>query len=129
MRALVLSAAAAALCATPLVAQPYADYGKPEQCGAYAEARYDRESYFPGGEGGAIRLDDPQSVRGLNVLLFEGTMTEEGMSEPVGRVLAARAPLLGVEGEEASEVVVIMTERGIRLLQPCPAPQPQGNGG
>lgn len=128
MRKLMLIAATA-LCAAPLSAETYADYGKPEQCGAYAEARYDRESYFPGGEGGAIRLDDAQSVRGLNALLFEGTMTEEGMAEPVGRVLAARAPLLGVEGEAAPEVVVIMTERGIRLLQPCPATAPEGNGG
>jgi hypothetical protein len=129
MRRVGLCAATAALLAAPLSAQTYADYGKPEQCGAYAEARYDRESFFSGGEGGVIRLDDPQSVRGLNVLMFDGTMTEEGMSEPVGRVLAARAPLLGVEGEAAAEVVVIMTERGIRLLQPCLAPPPQGNGG
>ncbi|MCU0901959.1 MAG: hypothetical protein MUC82_15940 [Cypionkella sp.] len=108
------------LLAGPASAERYADYGKPEQCGAYAEAGYDRSTYFPGGEGGVITLNDPQSVRGLNALLFEGTMTEEGMSDPVGRVLVARGPLREVTGEVAPEVVVVITENGIRLLQPCP---------
>lgn len=129
MRGLVIRACVTVLAAGPSAAQSsgdqaYHDLGKPEQCGAFGEARYDRKSYFPGGEGGAIRLDDAQSVRGLNALLFDGTMTEEGMEEPVGRVLAARAPLLGVQGQIEDEVVVILTERGVRVLQPCPIPAP-----
>ena len=40
--------------ATAAAAETYADFGKPEQCGAYAQAGYDRESWFPGGEGGAV---------------------------------------------------------------------------
>jgi hypothetical protein len=117
MRALL-----AALFALPTsaLAEAYHDYGKPEQCGAYEEAAYDREGWFPGGEGGQITLTDPQSVRGLNAMLFEGTMTEEGFSDPAGRVLTLRGPLLTATGPVADEVVVVMTDGGIRLLQRCP---------
>jgi hypothetical protein len=109
-----------ALLPAPALAEAYHDVGKPEQCGAYEEAAYDREGWFPGGEGGAISLTDPQAVRGLNAMLFEGTITEEGFSDPAGRVLALRGPLLSATGPVADEVVVIMTENGIRLLQRCP---------
>jgi hypothetical protein len=109
-----------ALLPAPTWADVYHDYGKPDQCGAYEEASYDREVWFPGGEGGQISLTDPQSVRGLNAILFEGTITEEGFSDPAGRVLALRGPLLLATGPVAEEVVVIMTENGIRLLQRCP---------
>ncbi|MCB6177463.1 hypothetical protein LHP98_04875 [Rhodobacter sp. Har01] len=101
------------------LAEPYADFGHPEQCGAYQQADYDRDSWFAGGEGGAVALADPQPVRGLNALLFDGMVVEEGFAEPAGRVMAVRGPLLGVEGPLADEVVVIVTEKGIRLLQPC----------
>lgn len=105
---------------SPALADAYHDIGKPEQCGAYGEAAYDRESWFPGGEGGVISLTDPQSVRGLNAVLFEGTVTEEGFSDPAGRILALRGPLASSDGVSADEVVVIMTETGIRVLQACP---------
>jgi|GEM_PF-2350424 len=102
-------------------ARPYADQGKPEQCGTYAEASYDRDSYFPGGESGVLSLTDPKDIRGLNALLFDAILSEEGANEPTGRVLAIRAPLLGANGQVlAAEVVAIITEDGIRLLQPCP---------
>jgi hypothetical protein len=71
-------AACVALLPVPTIAEPYHDQGKPEQCGTYAEAQYDRETWFPGGEGGVISLTDAQSVRGLNAALYEGTITEEG---------------------------------------------------
>lgn len=100
-------------------AEPYADLGQLQQCGAYAEATYDRKGYFPGGEGGYIDLTEAQSIRGLNALLFEGVLTEEGLNEPYGRVMAVRGPLLGADGLIAPEVVVIVTKNGIRLLQPC----------
>ncbi|WP_127046429.1 hypothetical protein [Pseudorhodobacter sp. E13] len=106
--------------AAAALAAPYADYGKPEQCGAYAQAEYDRERWFPGGEAGVMALTDAQSVKGLNALLFEGVITEEGANEPAGRVLATRGPLLGAEGPLAEEVLVIVTPQGIRLLQRCP---------
>jgi hypothetical protein len=104
----------------PAVAEAYHDLGKPEQCGAYAEAAYDRDTWFPGGEGGLISLTDPQSVRGLNALLFEGMVTEEGFSDPAGRILALRGPLATAEGPTGQEVLVIMTDSGVRLLQRCP---------
>jgi hypothetical protein len=104
----------------PALAEAYHDLGKPDQCGAYAEAAYDRETWFPGGEGGTIGLTDPQSVRGLNALLFEGTVTEEGFSDPAGRILALRGPLATAEGATGQEVLVIMTDAGVRILQKCP---------
>jgi hypothetical protein len=104
----------------PALAEAYHDYGLPEQCGAYEEATYDREIWFPGGEGGQISLTDPQPVRGLNAMLFDGTVTEEGFPDPAGRVLALRGPLLSATGDQADEVVVVMTDQGIRLLQRCP---------
>ena len=52
------------------LAAPYSDLGQPGQCGNYAEASYNRGSYFPGGEGSARDLTQAQSVRGLNALLF-----------------------------------------------------------
>jgi hypothetical protein len=104
----------------PALADAYHDLGKPEQCGSYGEAAYDRDSWFPGGEGGLISLTDPQPVRGLNAMLFEGTVTEEGFSDPAGRVMALRGPLESVDGSVAEEVVVIMTDAGIRVLQACP---------
>ncbi len=101
-------------------AEAWHDYGRPDQCGAYTEAAYDRETWFPGGEGGTITLTDPQGVRGLNAVIFDGTVTEEGFSDPAGRVLALRGPLRGAEGTLADEVLVIMTEDGVRVLQRCP---------
>jgi hypothetical protein len=116
MRALAL----ALLLPGPALAEAYHDLGRPEQCGAYAEAAYDRETWFPGGEGGVISLTDPQSVRGLNALLFEGIISEEGFSDPAGRVLALRGPLETADGPTDQEVLVIMTEGGVRVLQRCP---------
>ena len=104
----------------PAFGDVYHDLGKPEQCGNYGEASYDRESWFPGGEGGLIGLTDPQPVRGLNAMLFEGTVTEEGFSDPAGRILALRGPLASSDGASTDEVVIIMTDSGIRVLQPCP---------
>lgn len=100
-------------------AEPYVDLGLPQHCGSYQEASYDRETWFPGAEAGVISLTDPQSVRGLNAVLSDGVMTEEGMAEPVGRVMAVRGPLFSAEGKVAEEVLIIVTEHGIRLLQPC----------
>jgi hypothetical protein len=120
MRVALVALATAPL-AGPVLAEAYADLGRPDQCGAYAEAQYDRQIWFPGGEGGAIALHDPQSVRGLNALLFDGVLSEEGANEPAGRVLATRGPLIGASGAVlAPEVLVVVTERGIRLLQRCP---------
>lgn len=112
----------AALMALPTLAaaESYHDFGRPEQCGSYGEASYDRESWFGGGEGGLISLTDPQSVRGLNAMLFEGVISEEGFSDPAGRVLALRGPLLTSDGPPNGEVLVIMTEAGVRVLLPCP---------
>lgn len=104
----------------PALAEAYHDLGKPEQCGAYAEATYDRATWFPGGEGGLISLTDPQAIRGLNAVLFEGTVTEEGFSDPAGRILALRGPLKTADGPTGQEVLVIMTDAGFRLLQRCP---------
>lgn len=101
-------------------AEAYHDIGQPEQCGNYPEAAYDRESWFPGGEGGLITLTDPQSVRGLNALLFEGVVSEEGFADPAGRVLALRGPRLTANGPTGEEILVIQTEAGVRLLQRCP---------
>jgi hypothetical protein len=115
-----MSIAILALIPAPAFAEAYHDYGKPEQCGAYEEASYDRDTWFPGGEGGLISLTDPQTVRGLNAMLFEGTVSEEGFSDPAGRVLALRGPLQSATGPLAEEVVVIMTDNGIRILQRCP---------
>lgn len=109
-----------ALLPAPALAEAYHDVGQPGQCGAYEQASYDRETWFPGGEGGTISLTDPQSVRGLNALLFEGTVTEEGFSDPAGRVMALRGPLQTAEGATEDEILVIMTDSGIRLLQRCP---------
>jgi len=117
MRALVL---AAALLPGVAAAEGYADFGHPEQCGAYPQAEYDRQSWFPGGEGGAVALADPQEVRGLNSMLYDGMVVEEGMADPAGRVMAVRGPLLAAGGPAAPEVLVVVTEAGIRLLQPCP---------
>ncbi len=117
MRALALP-----LCLLPgtALAEAYHDLGRPEQCGAYAEAAYDRDTWFPGGEGGLITLTDPQTVRGLNAMLFEGVISEEGFSDPAGRILAMRGPLASVDGMSTDEVVIIMTDAGIRILQLCP---------
>lgn len=101
-------------------AEAFSDYGRPDQCGAYAEAQLAPSSWFPGGEGGTITLTAPTTVRGLNALLYDGVISEEGFSDPAGRVLAVRAPLLSVEGQVLPDVLVVVTERGIRLLQPCP---------
>lgn len=117
MRALV---AVAVLLPGIAAAEGYHDFGRPDQCGAYGQASYDRETWFPGGEGGLISLTDPQSVRGLNALLFEGIITEEGFSDPAGRVLALRGPLRTADGPDNGEVLVIMTESGVRVLLPCP---------
>jgi hypothetical protein len=115
-----ISIAILAIIPAPAFAEAYYDYGKPEQCGAYEEASYDRDTWFPGGEGGLISLTDPQTVRGLNAMLFVGTVSEEGFSDPAGRVLALRGPLQSATGSLAEEVVVIMTDNGIRILQRCP---------
>lgn len=117
MRALAL---VAALLPGVAGAEGYADFGHPEQCGVYEQAEYDRQTWFPGGEGGAVALADPQEVRGLNAMLYEGTIVEEGLSDPAGRVMAVRGPLLAAGGQAAPEVLVVVTEAGIRLLQPCP---------
>ena len=117
MRALAF---ALATLPVPAFAEAYHDLGQPEQCGAYAEASYDRETWFPGGEGGTISLTDAQSVRGLNAALYEGTITDEGASDPAGRVLALRGPLATAEGATEDEVLVIMSETGIRVLKKCP---------
>jgi hypothetical protein len=117
MRALAL---AAALLPGVAAAEGYADFGHPEQCGAYEQAGYDRQSWFPGGEGGAMALADPQQVQGLNAMLYQGTIVEEGFSDSAGRVMAVRGPLLAVGGQAATDVLVVVTEAGIRLLQPCP---------
>ena len=109
----------AVIIAAGAAAAPYADVGQTGQCGSYAGASYDKQVYFPGGEAAAIDITSPQSVRGLNALLFEGVITEEGSNEPIGRVMVARGPLLGAEGVLANEVVVIVTPRGIRVLQLC----------
>ena len=114
-----LVAACVALFPVPAMAEAYHDLGKPEQCGTYAEAQYDRETWFPGGESGTISLTDAQSVRGLNAALYEGTVTDEGASDPAGRVLALRGPLATVEGATGEEVLVIMTENGVRVLKKC----------
>ena len=53
-----LVAACVALFPVPAMAEAYHDLGKPEQCGTYAEAQYDRETWFPGGESGTISLTD-----------------------------------------------------------------------
>lgn len=113
---------AALLAVLPVAAaaETYHDLGQPEQCGAYGQASYDRKSWFPGGEGGVISLADPQTVRGLNVALYEGTITEEGFSDPAGRVLALRGPLATAEGPTGQEILVIMMEGSVRLLQKCP---------
>lgn len=113
--ALVLS-----LAPTAGLAEAYHDLGRPDQCGAYAEAHYDRKVWFPGAEGAAVALTDPQSVRGLNAVLYDSVITEEGMDAPGGRVLATRGPFLDAAGNSAGEVLVIVTERGIRVLQRCP---------
>jgi hypothetical protein len=105
---------------TMTLAETYHDFGRPEQCGTYAEASYDRESWFPGGEGGLITLTDAQSVRGLNAMLFEGVISEEGFEDPAGRVLTLRGPLLTADGPDNGEALVIMTEAGVRVLVPCP---------
>ena len=107
-------------CPTAALAEAYHDIGQPDQCGTYAEASYDRESWFSGGEGGVITLADPQSVNGLNAVLFDGVISEEGFSDPAGRVLALRGPLLTSGGAEGGETLVIQTEAGVRVLQPCP---------
>ena len=107
-------------CPTGALAEAYHDFGRPEQCGTYAEASYDRESWFGGGESGLITLTDPQSVKGLNAMLFEGVISEEGFSDPAGRILALRGPLLTSDGPDNGEAVVIMTEAGVRVLLPCP---------
>ncbi len=117
MRLLLALAAVAPL---PALAEAYHDLGRPDQCGTYAEAAYDRQTWFPGGEGGIISLSDPQSVRGLNAALFEGTVTEEDFADPAGRILALRGPLVTADGQTDQNVLVIMTEGGVRLLQPCP---------
>ncbi len=83
------------------------------------EAAYDRETWFPGGEGGTITLTDPQGVRGLNAVIFDGTVTEEGFSDPAGACWRCAAAQ-GAEGTLADEVLVIMTEDGVRVLQRCP---------
>ena len=108
------------LCPSAALADAYHDIGQPDQCGTYAEASYDRESWFSGGEGGVITLADPQSVNGLNAVLFDGVISEEGFSDPAGRVLALRGPLLTSGGAEMGETLVIQTEAGVRVLQPCP---------
>ncbi|MDP3960565.1 MAG: hypothetical protein Q8Q26_11015 [Pseudorhodobacter sp.] len=119
MRALVWAVAALPL-AGAASAESYADFGKPEQCGTYAEASYDRARYFPGGEAGLISLTAPTAVRGLNALLFDGLITDEGASDPAGRILAARGPLVQAGGTVMDEVLVVVTEAGVRLLQRCP---------
>jgi hypothetical protein len=101
-------------------ADAYHDLGKPDQCGAYPQASYDRKTWFPGGEGGQISLADPQSVAGVNAVVYTGTITEEGFSDPAGRVLALRGPLLTADGPTEDEILVIMTESGVRLLKKCP---------
>ena len=107
-------------CPAAALAEAYHDIGQPDQCGTYAEASYDRESWFGGGEGGLISLTAPQSVNGLNAVLFDGVISEEGFSDPAGRILALRGPLLTSDGAEGGETLVIMTEAGVRVLQPCP---------
>lgn len=109
----------AGLCPGLAGAEAFSDFGRPEQCGTYAEVSYDRDSYFPGGEAGLLSLTNPQAVQGLNVLLADAIVSEEGMADPAGRVMAVRAPLLVAEGAAASDVLVVVTEAGIRLLQPC----------
>jgi hypothetical protein len=107
-------------CPTAAIAETYHDLGRPDQCGTYAEASYDRESWFGGGEGGLITLTDPQSVPGLNAVVFDGVISEEGFSDPAGQILALRGPLLTSEGSEGGETVVILTKDGLRVLQACP---------
>ena len=65
-------------------------------------------------------LNDPESVRGLNALLFDGTVTEEGEGSPAGRILATRGTFGNAGEANGAEVVVIITENGIRVLQRCP---------
>ena len=101
-------------------AEAYHDFGRPDQCGAYAESAYDGETWFSGGEGGLITLTEAQSVRGLNAALFEGVISEEGFNDPAGRVLVLGGPLLTSDGPPNGEVLVIQTEAGVRVLLPCP---------
>ena len=112
--------AAALLLPGTAFAEAFHDLGKPEQCGGYFQTEYDRESWFTGGEGGMISLEDAQNIRGLNGVLYEGTVTEEGFADPAGRILALRGELATVEGLTGAEILVIATERGIRVLQRCP---------
>jgi hypothetical protein len=77
-------------------------WAKRSSAAATPEASHAKQGYFPGGEADALDLASPQSVRGLDPLLFEGVITEEG-----------------AEGVMAEEIVVIVTPKGICVLQPC----------
>jgi hypothetical protein len=50
-------------------------WAKRSSAAATPEASHDKQGYFPGGEADAFDLASPQSVRGLNALLFEGVIT------------------------------------------------------
>ena len=80
-----------AISAAAVSADTYAPVGQRNLCGTYQEASFTIESegvasYFPGGEGGLIQLENPISVRGLGSTLYDGIVVDEGFFEPIGRI-------------------------------------------
>ena len=100
-------------------AESYHRLGQSEQCGTYFEANLTINSdntanFFGGGGGGSVSLVNPVSVRGLDAVLYDGTITEEGLNEPAGRFLVANTRY------EGRSVVTITNADGTTILEKCP---------
>lgn len=109
-------------CETPLAVQPrqIARLYMPEHCGGYESGLLGPNSWFSGGEGGAIDLKNPQEIAGLPALLFEGIVVSEGYREPAGHILVIDSTFRDPKTSMERPVIVIVRPEGVSLYEPCP---------
>lgn len=100
-------------CSGAASAEAYFPIGNPGACGDYDEAFYTPTSWFPGGAGSAMRLDNPTQIRGLDGVLYDVTVVEEGVNEPAGRFLFLRSRM------EGRAVLLVTSSEGTAAYGKC----------
>jgi len=107
------------LSASQVSANTYFALGQSDQCGTYFEASYridedNSANYFPGGEAGSVKLVNPVLVKGLETVLYDGVIVEEGVNESLGRVQVTPSRYAN------DEVLIVTSEYGTFIYQKCP---------